>query len=724
MGIIDRYLERRGFVRAEPDYKSKAAGFMDLETSTYPDGRPDAEKIYDYPQFIQAYRSLPWLYAAATALAIACVKPELKVYREVKDKNGVHQEEVEGEDINRLIELPNAQTSYHELLQITVVNLWLMGNHYWNLVGTQEKAKITKANPPVEIWWVKPEQVFPKADRNGLIYGYEFQGASGQKRLLDPSEIVHFKKANPASYFLGMGVMEPLTNTAVLELNASTFMRRYMENDATPPYIFEHPGDPTQEQRKAFWTAWDERHKGPRRAGRAGMVWGGMKVTKIGETVKDAQYNELRKQNREEILAAMGVPPSVVGLLEYANYSNMEVQQKKFWEDAVMPCLSLIADKMTLRLAPLFDEQYWFEYDYSNIRALQEDEEHRARVADYLIGCGVKTPNQVRQEMFNEDPYPGGDQYFMKMTYTPIGVDPNGITEEVPAGAASAAAGKAVVAKDGEEAPKEGGSFWTQRERKEALWTNCEKRLSASTRAFQPKVEGYLRDQAKMVKERIASAKTPAHLRAADVFDVNAEVKRFKAFESFYKSVFERAGEAGYHATKGKLWIPPEERRIKDEDTFNPTAEHWAKLSAQIDKSARFFNESTWDVVKQGLETGLAENMTTEEIAQTIWQSLSDRAAWEARRIASTEMTRTEGWGQVEGYKQNDQIEMKGWLCSMLPTSRDDHIAADGEEVGLDEDFIVPPNGGYAMEYPGDERAPAEEVCNCRCSTYPVVGSL
>jgi hypothetical protein len=84
-------------------------------------------------------------------------------------------------------------------------------------------------------------------------------------------------------------------------------------------------------------------------------------------------------------------------------------------------------------------------------------------------------------------------------------------------------------------------------------------------------------------------------------------------------------------------------------------------------------------------------------------------------------MTRTDGWGSVEGYKQNETIDMKGWNCQMLDTSRDSHMEMDGKEVGVDEDFEV---SGYPMAYPGDNRAPAGEVCNCRCSTYPVLSGL
>ena len=145
------------------------------------------------------------------------------------------------------------------------------------------------------------------------------------------------------------------------------------------------------------------------------------------------------------------------------------------------------------------------------------------------------------------------------------------------------------------------------------------------------------------------------------------------------------------------------------------------KTVDSTEKSARFFNDTTWKIVQTEIKNGLENNLTTEQMAQELWQSLIDRAPWEARRIAATEMTRTEGFGTHEGYKQNDQVDMQGWSCSMLATSRDDHVAADGQEVGIDEDFKI---GGYPMAYPGDERAPAGEVCNCRCSTYPVVGAL
>lgn len=713
MGIIERIFRAR-IERAVEAAVSKSAGFMTDETASYHDRQPDAVRIADYPTFIRCFRSMPWIYAAGTALAVAATKPDLKCFMETRGSKGTEQQEIEGKDINALLERPNTDLSYRELIQVTVINLKLLGNAYWNLVGTKEGQPISPTNPPVEIWWVKPEQLQPTPDETGAIVAYEFTSPAGKKRKIDAADIIHFRLPNPGSYFTGIGMMEPLTNTAILEANAVSFMRNFMANDATPPFAFSHPGSPTPEQRREFFRAWDERHQGPNKNNRPGMLWGGMGIEKIGDqTIKDIQYPELRKMNREEFLAGAGVPPSIVGLLEYANYSNMEVQEKKFWEDEVMPILGIVADKCTLRLAPLFDERFWFEYDFSKIKVLQEDDERRSRIANNYIGCGMRTPNQLIKQFFNEEGYPGGDQYYMNMSLLPVG-------EDSSARARALTRIRAAERKADEGAAR--GSFWTTDERKTALWKAFERRVASMERAMIPEVEKYLSGQADRVYAAALEAGSPESITARDLFDVDEETKAYAGrFEARYRQAFERAGNAGYQATKGMIWIPPEERKLKDADEFKVTAEHLAKLRAQIEKAAKFFNETTWDVVKAELERLAAESPTVQEIANALKDKLEDRAHWEARRISRTEMCRTENWGGTEGYRQNEFVNNKGWLCSRVEDSRDAHVEADGQEVGIDEDFFV---GGEALAYPGDPKGAAGNVVNCLCTTYPIVSDV
>lgn len=725
MKFIDNYLRRHGFVQAPVQ---KTAGFMGLESQGYFEGKTDTLKIANYDSFIKAYRSLPWLYAGVTALAVACTKPPLKCYVEKKTEDGVEQIKVEGDDLNRLMELPNDNLSQRELIQITAINLALTGNAYWNLVGTskREPVEISIKNRPVEIWWVKPEQIEPIVDRFGNVTKYEFTTPTGGKQYMTVSEIIHFRQMNPGSYHLGMGMMEPLTQTATTEFNAMTFQQRYLENDGTPPFIFEHPGEPSPEERKRFWTAWDQRHKGPKNANRAAMVWGGMKVTKLGESMKDAQYTDLRKMNREELLAGIGVPPSVVGLLEYANYSNMEVQQRKFWEDSVIPILGLIADKLSARLAPYFDERIWFEFDYSDIKALQEDSERQARIAETWVRIGAMTPNQVIKEFLNGEPYPGGDVYYVPMGYVPVGgkdyVEPPPVAQPavspstdgkptadppLPADPAAPPQDKAIKS----------ASFWRGAEQRKQYWGAYEKRVASKERAMIPAVNKYLRQQANAVKRKLSKVESMEGLRPADLFDIEAETALYVSkFEARYRVAFEDAGEAGYRATRKELWLTDE----KAAREFKPTPEQVARLKAQIERAAQFFNSTTWETIKADIEAAKLDGDTIEELTQDLWEHLDNLSVSKARLISRTEMARTENWGGIEGYKQNEFINRKGWMCSFVADSRDDHMKADGDEVGLDEAFNV---GGEQMEFPGDEShgATSGNVCNCLCTTYPIV---
>ncbi len=51
----------------------------------------------------------------------------------------------------------------------------------------------------------------------------------------------------------------------------------------------------------------------------------------------------------------------------------------------------------------------------------------------------------------------------------------------------------------------------------------------------------------------------------------------------------------------------------------------------------------------------------------------------------------------------------------------DAHIEADGQTVKLDDDFTV---DGIGMEFPGDPKGGAGNVCNCLCMMAPKVGEL
>lgn len=107
----------------------------------------------------------------------------------------------------------------------------------------------------------------------------------------------------------------------------------------------------------------------------------------------------------------------------------------------------------------------------------------------------------------------------------------------------------------------------------------------------------------------------------------------------------------------------------------------------------------------------------------TIYQAVERQRSFEfyrARRIARTETISAMNAAVLEGWRQSKVIEGKEWVCACDEVSRKWHKDANGQQVPLEEPFIV---GGESLMHPGDSSmgASAENVIHCRCTMKSVL---
>lgn len=69
----------------------------------------------------------------------------------------------------------------------------------------------------------------------------------------------------------------------------------------------------------------------------------------------------------------------------------------------------------------------------------------------------------------------------------------------------------------------------------------------------------------------------------------------------------------------------------------------------------------------------------------------------------------------VESGKVNANQVRRIWKATHDTRTRFSHAVADGQSVGLEEDFVMP--SGARLRYPGDPKGGPAEVINCRCTT-------
>jgi SPP1 gp7 family putative phage head morphogenesis protein len=120
------------------------------------------------------------------------------------------------------------------------------------------------------------------------------------------------------------------------------------------------------------------------------------------------------------------------------------------------------------------------------------------------------------------------------------------------------------------------------------------------------------------------------------------------------------------------------------------------------------------NAVSRGYDAGLG----VQAIAKLVRDQIPAFSRQRAALIARTETHGAANFGAQEAAKETGLQLRKEWVAASDERTRESHVEADGQIVGMDEPFII---GGVALMYPGDPDGPPEETINCRCAVAHVV---
>lgn len=113
------------------------------------------------------------------------------------------------------------------------------------------------------------------------------------------------------------------------------------------------------------------------------------------------------------------------------------------------------------------------------------------------------------------------------------------------------------------------------------------------------------------------------------------------------------------------------------------------------------------------VERGIAEGMTTSEIAKGLRQRWNELLPWRSFNIARTETLSAMNYGGEIGAQATGVNYKKTWLTAMDGRERKAHGMANGQSVSGREKFWI--DGEY-MKFPGDPSASPGNRVNCRCT--------
>jgi hypothetical protein len=170
-----------------------------------------------------------------------------------------------------------------------------------------------------------------------------------------------------------------------------------------------------------------------------------------------------------------------------------------------------------------------------------------------------------------------------------------------------------------------------------------------------------------------------------------------KTYREINKSVKQKAANFGFSEEWTKAIIDFLRQNLLSKAVIPITAETKAQILGVLDKATK----EGW-----GIEKIAAELQSPELLL------------WRARLIARTELAHAAHFGGKAAEESSDWETEKEWIASNDDKTRNSHRLIDGEVIDNEARFQVPrKKGGYdMMEGPGDPKASAENVINCRCS--------
>ena len=157
----------------------------------------------------------------------------------------------------------------------------------------------------------------------------------------------------------------------------------------------------------------------------------------------------------------------------------------------------------------------------------------------------------------------------------------------------------------------------------------------------------------------------------------------------------------------------------KDTKAWPPTMSDFmsaqlAYLAAKAGSRITGISVANTEMIGRIILSMVTEGRSVEDIAREIQQRASELSKGRAATIARTETHNAALAAIFEtATYRRIPVRTKQWWAVMDEKTRPAHAAAHGQTVPFGQPFNV---GGYTMDRPGDESAPAELVINCRCS--------
>ena len=235
---------------------------------------------------------------------------------------------------------------------------------------------------PMALHLLPPQDTAPIPHVSKFVSGYEVKLPQGDKRIIKPQNVIWIRRPHPLDPYLSMTPMQAAGVAIEVENLAKIYNRNFLVNDGRPGGLLVVRSEISEEDKDELRSRFQGNIS---RTGAVGVIASddGADFVDTAASPRDAAYIQMRTLNKEEILAAFGVPESIIGNSANRTFSNAMEEGKVFWMETMEPHLDLIA-----RSFDPISEEYFVDFDTTGvpILILSQQEQSSFHLQEYQQG--------------------------------------------------------------------------------------------------------------------------------------------------------------------------------------------------------------------------------------------------------------------------------------------------------------------------------------------------
>lgn len=348
-GFSERMLEKsaRGFIgtagsRVRPVDPREERRVSEIEKGIF-----ELVPESNYRTLFRLYKNLPTVRACVDVIAKSSTSRGFFFEPVTDDADPANKRVLED-----FFEEPNPEDTAYDLFMSVFSDLTIFGDDYWEIVRDP-------SGRVIEIWPLDPIGTKILSDEHGGVQGYSNETAQFPDTRFLPGEIVHFRMGSMivteggrmGRSLYGLSPLESIQLVAEQDIWILVHMKKFLQAGAKPrvAYVFSDVTEIQAKRNEEYLIAAnlpENSHKDMMLRGR------NVKVEKLGSSPQEQDLLGQRKFIRDEILAALGVPPSLVSFIETGNIGagSGESQQENFRENTIIPLQDKVARRVTMGL--------------------------------------------------------------------------------------------------------------------------------------------------------------------------------------------------------------------------------------------------------------------------------------------------------------------------------------------------------------------------------------